>query len=351
MTETQANPPKLAKAGSGFKMQELGLLIVIVLLLVTLTVAGHFNASGRHANAFFNFDNLLNGVAGEMSVYAIMAVGLTLVIITGGIDISVGSIFALSALSAAWALQDMDLNAPAWKVLPVAFIVPVLVGGLCGLVNGALIVLLRMHPFIVTLGTMSIFRCLANVLPKETTLPVSGRNLPVVFTEHFIQWDLGIGLRIMPMLIMIACAIVGWIFMSFLVAGRETYAVGGNEEAARFSGLRVGMIKCRVYVITGLLAGVAGMVSAGQYGTASSDTGKGYELSVIAAAVVGGASLTGGRGTALGAILGALVIRLIENGIIIMRLNTLYSIGIVGAAIIIAAAIDQFSVSARERRT
>jgi ribose/xylose/arabinose/galactoside ABC-type transport system permease subunit len=126
--------------------------------------------------------------------------------------------------------------------------------------------------------------------------------------------------------------------------------VGGNEEAARFSGLRVGWVKVRVYALTGLLAGVAGMVSAGRFGTASSDTGTGYELTVIAAAVVGGASLTGGRGTALGAMLGALVIRLIENGITILRLNTEFSTIIIGAAIIVAVAIDRISEYARARR-
>lgn len=350
MAEATIQEPRLVRRGERFRMQELGLLVVIVLLAGMLAVAGYYNAGGRYANAFFNFDNLFNGIATPMSIFAIMAIGLTLVIITGGIDISVGSTFAVAALATAWSLQGMDLHASVWIVLPVAILVPIVVGTLCGLVNGLLIVGLRMHPFIVTLGTMSIFRGLANVLPAEKTLPVGGRDLPLAFTEHFMQWDFGVDLRIMPMLLMLACGLAGWVYLSFLVAGRETYAIGGNEEAARFSGLRVGLIKMRVYAIAGLLAGVAGMVSVGRFGTASSDTGTGYELTVIAAAVVGGASLTGGRGTALGAILGALIIRLIENGITILRLNTEFSTIIVGAAIIIAVAIDRISEFARVRR-
>jgi len=145
----------------------------------------------------------------------------------------------------------------------------------------------------------------------------------------------------------------GWIFLSHMVAGREVYAVGGNEEAARFSGLPVGAIKLRVYALSGLMAGIAGMVSTGYFGSANTATGEGYELIVIAAAVVGGASLTGGRGTALGAVLGALIIKLIENGIYILKqinfgigtltLSKEYSKIIIGIAIVIAVAIDRLS--------
>ena len=156
-----------------------------------------------------------------------------------------------------------------------------------------------------------------------------------------------------PMSWMAIMAIGGWIFLSQMVAGREVYAVGGNEEAARFSGLPVGAIKLRVYALSGLCAGIAGMVSTGYFGSANTATGEGYELIVIAAAVVGGASLTGGRGSALGAVLGALIIKLIENGIYILKainlgivtltLSKEYSKIIIGCAIVIAVAIDRLS--------
>ena len=267
-----------------------------------------------------------------MSYYAIMAVGMTLVIITGGIDISVGSTMALCALGTAAALQNFPVDAPAWEILPLAALVSLGIGLLCGTINGALIVGLNLHPFIVTLGTMSIYRGLANVLPPQKTLPVAGRPLPSAFTTHFMRAELGhTGLQPMPLLIMLASVVVGWLYLQGLVAGRETYAIGGNEEAARFSGLRVGWIKLRTYSLMGLCAGLAGLVSVGRFGTASTSTASGYELTVIAAAVVGGASLLGGRGTALGALLGTLVIALIENGILILRLAQEYRLIIIGS--------------------
>jgi ribose/xylose/arabinose/galactoside ABC-type transport system permease subunit len=159
---------------------------------------------------------------------------------------------------------------------------------------------------------------------------------------------------------MLLCIIVGWVFLSHTVAGREIYALGGNEEAARFSGLAVGRIKLRAYALSGLAAGIAGMISTGYFGSANTATGEGYELTVIAAAVVGGASLTGGRGSALGAVLGALVIKLIENGIYVLKkiplgfvtlsLSKEYSKIIIGLAIIVAVAVDRLSEYLRTKK-
>ena len=327
---------------------ESGLGIVLVAIVAVLTFYGWHDAAAGRPNSFLNFDNLIDGVATPMSYYAIMAVGLTIVIITGGIDISVGSIMAMAALGGAATLQMLPPESPAWMVLPVAFGVPLLIGLGCGLVNGGLVVGLSLHPFIVTLGTMSIFRGLANVLPAEKTLPSAGRRLPQAFTNDFMRIEV-LGIQPMPLIIMLACVAVGWIYLRYLIAGRETYAIGGNEEAARFSGLGVGAIKLRTYAISGLCAGLAGMVSLGRFGTASTSTGTGYELTVIAAAVVGGASLVGGRGTALGALLGTLIIALIENGIIILRLAQEYRLVIVGLAIIVAVSFDRLSLHLRSR--
>jgi ribose/xylose/arabinose/galactoside ABC-type transport system permease subunit len=329
-------------------MQELGLTAVVVLLVTVLGIYGWNDAAAGRPNTFLNFDNLIDGIATPMSYYAIMAIGLTIVIITGGIDISVGAIMALAALGGAAALQMLPPDAPAIVVLPIALVVPLGIGLLCGLINGSLIVSLQLHPFIVTLGTMSIFRGLANVLPAEKTLPAAGKRLPPAFTTDFMRIEV-FGLQPMPLFIMLVVVALGWFYLRMLVAGRETYAIGGNEEAARFSGLNVGWIKLRTYALAGLCAGIAGMVSLGRFGTASTSTGTGYELTVIAAAVVGGASLLGGRGTAIGALLGTLIIALIENGIIILRLAQEYRLVIIGLAIIIAVSLDRLSAHLRSR--
>ena len=374
---SQAAPPVAPKptptpptrGGGGMpRLQEAGLIVVILLIALLLTFAGgSIVVRGQTVNNFFRLDNLLPNVFTPISWMAIMAVGVTFVIIAGGIDISVGSIFGLAALGAAAALQTLGEEAPAWKVLPIAVAVPLGIGLACGLVNGALVVGLRMHPFIVTLATMSIFRGIALVSTTSGSLPSEG-YLPNAFTRDFMTWTVKytraggppINLQPVPMIIMFIVVIIAAIYLGLTVAGRENYAVGGNEEAARFSGLRVWWIKLRVYALSGLLAGLAGMVNCGYYGSAATNTGEGYELMVVAAAVVGGASLSGGRGTALGAMLGALVIQLIDNGIFILKkinlglfelsLSKEYSKIIIGIAILVAVAVDQLSEHLRNRR-
>jgi ribose/xylose/arabinose/galactoside ABC-type transport system permease subunit len=294
-----------------------------------------------------------------MSWMAIMALGATVVIVAGGIDISVGSVFGLAALATAAVLQRFEPGAPAWQTLPAALGVALLVGLLCGLLNGLLAVLLRVHPFIVTLGTLSIFRGIALVSVPEKTLPSIDAALPRSFTKEFAGWRLDLAIsggtfvQPVPFLVMLWCALGMWWYLARAVGGREIYATGGNEEAARFAGLPVARIKVRVFALAGVLAGLAGCLSAGFYESANTATGEGYELPVIAAAVVGGASLSGGRGTAWGAILGTLIIKLIENGIDIVRtldlgLFTLtmskeYEKIVIGLAIVAAVAADRLA--------
>ena len=347
------------------RFQEAGLVFVILALGAALTwLSDPVTVRGETLNNFLRLDNLLANVATPMSWMAIMALGATLVIISGGIDISVGSIFGLSALAAAAALQQLGEDASAWVAIPVGVIVPLAVGPACGLVNGALVTGLRIHPCSVTLGTLSSFRGLGLVLVRDKTLPSLGKALPSAFTEDFLGARITPGdvfVQPVPMLIMLACALAAWIYLSHAVGGREIYAVGGNEEAARFAGIRTRRVTLRVYALAGLAAGIAGMVSCGFYQSANTATGEGYELTVIAAAVVGGASLVGGRGTALGALLGALVIKLIENGIDIVRrvdfgafvlpISKEYGKIIIGLAILVAVAVDRLGegLAARTR--
>jgi ribose/xylose/arabinose/galactoside ABC-type transport system permease subunit len=369
------------------RLQELGLVIVILSLSIFLwtasgditltllpkTVNGVFMPLRQvHENGFLRIDNLGNSVLRDMSWMAIMAIGQTFVIIAAGIDISVGSIMGLSAFVTALALLRLPETAPAWQAIPVGMGVALGVGLLCGLINGSLIVGLRMHPFIVTLATLSIFRWASEKLGVlyGASQPSGDKVLPKAFTDNFIEYEYHhvvyggqrtVNLNIVPILIMVACLALGWIYLRHTVWGRETYAIGGNEEAARFSGIRIAWAKMRVYLLSGMSAGIAGMLTCGYYKAAATDTGKGYELTVIAAAVVGGASLTGGRGTALGAVLGMMVLALIEDGIFVVgkinlgfaRFNVVKEDTelILGVAIIVAVAIDQLSMYLQSRRS
>lgn len=350
------------------RLQELGLVIVVLLLGILLASLAD---PVRGENGFLRPSNLVPSVFTTMSWTAVMAIGMTVVIISGGIDLSVGSIMGLSALACAATLQNLPETTSAWLAIPVGIAVPIGVGLICGAINGAAIVGLRMHPFIVTLGTLSIFRGIALISVKEGSLPYGDKILPPAFTDRFIAWTFEYtrargdttvteSVQPVPMLLMLLAMAIGWIYLRKMVWGRETYAIGGNEEAARFSGISIGWTKLRVYLISGLCAGVAGMISAGFYKSAATNTGSGYELMVVASAVVGGASLSGGRGTALGAILGTLIIQMIDNGISILstiRLGSLelhvskeYTQIIIGVAIIVAVAVDRLSDALQQRR-
>jgi ribose/xylose/arabinose/galactoside ABC-type transport system permease subunit len=347
-----ADVPRTRRRGTA--LQELGLVGVILILGIGLTLAAPRSLdsrTGQTVNNFLRSENLLS-IGSYMAICAVMAIGTTPVIITGGIDISVGSICGLSALGTVAVLQQFKPEAGAMHVIPVGLAIGCGIGLACGLINGALTVGLRLHPFIVTLGTLSVFRCIATVTVPMQNLPDPDKSVPTAFTSDFLAWAPAGHLEMQPVPLLFALAFMGivWFFLSWTVAGRETYAVGSNAEAARYSGIRVPLIRLMAFCIGGLAAGLAGAMYAGYYGSASSDTATGYELQVIAAAVVGGASLTGGRGTALGALLGALVIQLIIDGIDVLKFNQQYSQGIVGAAIIVAAVIDQELSRLRARR-
>jgi ribose transport system permease protein len=216
---------------------------------------------------------------------------------------------------------------------------------LCGLLNGGMIVALRVHPFIITLGTMAIFRGVAFVITKGQSVgdfPPELRSL--------VRWETQNGLSLVPLGVMLLVTFVAGVYLSRLAAGRRIYAVGGNELASRFSGIRVLRVKLSVFVFSGLTAGIAALLALGYYGSASSGDGTGYELDVIAAAVVGGASLSGGKGTALGALLGALIIKMIDNGIVILGIDQNYSKIIIGSAVILAVLLDQLNNWLAKRR-
>jgi ribose/xylose/arabinose/galactoside ABC-type transport system permease subunit len=350
-TPAQKTPPR-RRAG----WQELGLLGVILLLGGLLTFFGGSTErrirdpeTGKEylivKNKFLNVDRLLT-LAKNTSFFAIMAIGATVVIVAGGIDLSVGGIYVLSGLAGA-AVLNLCGPRGSFDVLPGAVVVLVTsvvclaTGAACGAVNGLGVISLKLHPFIITLGTMGIFRGIAFVTTKAHTIG----DFHPAFVDGFISRKLelaaGGSVYPIPLCILIVVAAWGSFYLARTVTGRKLLAIGGNETAARYAGLPVSRLKGTTYLLAGLMAGIAAMINIGYHGSAASGDGAGYELEVIAAAVVGGASLSGGRGTALGAVLGALIIRLINEGIVILNLDQNYSQIIVGSVIIAAATLDR----------
>lgn len=291
-------------------------------------------------NKFLNAQSLAQ-LAKDTSFVAIMAVGATIIIISGGIDLSVGSIYALASVTAAMLFNHYGPEGPGaaaspWVSVPLGVVVCLGVGLICGLLNGGMIVALKVHPFIITLGTMAIFRGVAFVMTKGQSVG----SFPEAF-RNLVRFEAGAGLSIMPLGVMLLASALGWLFLTRMAAGRKVYAIGGNELASRYSGIRVERVKLLVFVISGLTAGIAALLSIGYYGAATSGDGQGYELNVIAAAVVGGASLSGGKGSAIGALLGALIIQMISTGIVILGIDQNYSQIIIGAVVIVAVLLDQ----------
>jgi ribose/xylose/arabinose/galactoside ABC-type transport system permease subunit len=276
----------------------------------------------------FLTDNAFLGIA---------AVGMTFVIISGGIDLSVGSIVALSgvALGALW----QGNQPPMWPGIAVALAV----GTLCGLINGVLISIGRLPPFIATLGMMSVARGAALLFTEGR--PISG------FEEHFRSLATGaVGFIPAPVIVMVATYLVGHIVLTRTTFGRYVYAIGGNEEATRLSGVAVRFHKTMIYAVSGLTSGVAAIVLTARLNSAQPIAGMMYELDAIAAAVIGGTSLFGGRGRVVSALLGALVIASISNGMGLLNLATGTKFVITGLVLLAAVLVDSLSTRRRAAR-
>jgi len=324
-----------------------GLLLVILGLatILTLLAGSHPDRiTGEPVNNFLNSYTLIQ-TATDASFFAIMAVGATIVIISGGIDLSVGSIYALAGVSAAMVLRAVAPDG-AFATVVVGLSVALGVGLACGLINGLMVVGLQVHPFIVTLGTMWMLRGIAFVASGAQSI-----GLPAALTA-VAKAPLGLGelLYPVPTLSMLAIAALGAIYLRQTVMGRHVFAMGGNPEASRFSGLRLTRIQIGVFAISGLTAGIAAFMGASFYGSASCVDATGYELYVIASAVVGGASLSGGKGSAVNAMLGAVLIVLIRQSIRTLHFDQNYEWIIIGCAIIIAVTLDQANARLTARR-
>ncbi|HLA90062.1 MAG TPA: ABC transporter permease [Gemmatimonadaceae bacterium] len=320
------------------RSQQLGLLGVLLALGAALTLAAGSHPdplTGRTVNNFLNAHTLIQ-MGTDASAFAIMGVGATIVIIAGGIDLAVGAVFALAGVAMAMVLRAAGPVDPLVTVM-LGLGTCLAVSLLCGLANGLMVIGLGVHPFIITLGTMWMLRGVAFVISRAESILV-----PQALT-NVAKAPLGLGTALypVPLLLMLAVTAVGSIYLTRTVMGRHVYAVGGNAEASRFSGLNVSRIRLGVYVLSGLLAGVAAFLGASFYGSATSSDANGYELYVIASAVVGGASLTGGKGSAVSAMLGAVLIVMIRQAIRTLHLDQNYEWIIIGGAIIVAVVLDQ----------
>jgi ribose transport system permease protein len=277
---------------------------------------------------FLTSNNLFN-VGAQTAVTAIIAMGMTLVIITAGIDLSVGSVAALAGVMGAKLMSDLGL-----PVIP-AVVGAVLVGALAGLINGTLIAWAGMAPFIATLGMMSVARGSLDI----STNAVAVFGLP----NNFQLLGQGqIGPVPIPVIAILVVALIGHFVLTRTKLGRYSYAIGSNPEAARLSGIPVRLYLTIVYMICGALAGFGGMIAASRVDSGQPNFGIGLELDVIAAAVIGGASLFGGQGTIVGTLIGAFLIALIRNGSVLLNINTFIQSVVIGVVIWLAVMWDTF---------
>jgi len=299
-------------------IQVLGMIPVLILI----SLAFHF-ATGR----FLTGRNIAI-VAQQASINMVLGAGMTFVILTGGIDLAVGSVLAVSAVVAV-SLSMSSLSALA---IPVA-----LLSGLAlGAVNGSLVAFMRLPPFIVTLGALTAVRGLARLLGNDTT---------VFNPELSFAWIGNSQLFGIPWLVIIALAVIGisWVILRRTVLGVRIYAVGGNPDAARLSGIKVWQVLLFVYAMSGLCAALGGIMSAARVLSANgAQLGFGYELDAIAAVILGGTSFVGGIGTIMGTLVGALIIAVLSNGLILMNVSEIWQLIIKGLVIIVAVTLDRY---------
>ncbi len=271
----------------------------------------------------------LAGVARQTAVITIIAMGMTMVMVSGGIDLSVGSMMALAGVAGAFAMVS---GAP----ILLGVLVAIAAGAACGLLNGAAVATLRIPAFIVTLGAMGVYRGAA-LLATDGKAVV---GLPSGF-GYLAEGSL-FGFLPIPLLIVILLAASTHFFLTSTQAGRYCYAIGSNSEAARYAGVRVSRYQILFYVLLGAVTGLAGAIESARLVTGQPTSGEGYELRVIAAVVIGGGSLSGGQGTVPGTIVGALIMGVLANGSNLLGISSFMQQVLIGAVIVLAVTFDEF---------
>jgi ribose transport system permease protein len=312
----EATPATARSFDFAYWWDRVGILVVLIALVALMVVI---------APNFASVNNLLN-IARSISINAILAAGMTFVILAAGIDLSVGSILAVSGVASV-------MTGIAGLPAPVAILVGVVTGAVAGLINGMLSAYLSLAAFIVTLGTMTFLLGLAYTMTD---------GQPIVSNTLSFR-DIGNGYMAgipVPVVIMIIVYVAAWFVLERTRYGRHVYAVGGNAEAARLAGINVKRVITSVYVIAGICAGLAGVIFSARVVSAQPTAGTGYELDAIAAVVLGGTSLVGGRGRIYGTLIGSIILGVLSTGLILMNVQFFTQLLIKGLVIILAVAID-----------
>ncbi|MEN6500440.1 MAG: ABC transporter permease [Rectinema sp.] len=300
-----------------FSYRESAIFLALILLMISVTI---------FAPNFISGSNLYL-VSRQISFVAIVGFGELFVILTGGIDLSVGSIMGLSGVISALAMAGQQ---PIW----LSVLLGLFTGLACGLLNGVLISYVRIAPFIVTLGMQSFARGVILIITKGWPVTNIPKSFLIVGQEDFLALPI-------PLWVTIFLGVIAHFVLSKTTFGRRTYAIGGNEQATFLSGINVKKIKVFLYMISGFMAAVVGIILVARFNSAQADTGTGWELDAIAAAVIGGTSLSGGSGSILGVIIGAAIMGVIRNGLVLMRVSAYWQTAVIGVIIVLAAVLDR----------
>lgn len=324
-------------------LNQYGIIIAFLTLCIAIAIAGQIAVSQGYwsENYFLTKENAII-ILRQVSINGILAIGMTFVIITAGVDLSVGAILALAGIIAARFATTSNL---AIGDTASAFYLPILIaiaiGAICGFINGAIIAKYNLQPFIVTMGMLSVARGLA--LLSTDGNPVSQLNSDFRWIGNGYIFDT----IPVPVVIFFLIFIFAWILLNKIPFGRYIYAIGGNEKSTRTSGINVFKIKVIVYTLCGILAAIAGLVLTARTGSAQTNAGTAYELDAIAAVVIGGTSMVGGVGTLMGTFFGILIIGVLNNGLDLLGVQSYYQQLIKGILIVVAVMLDP---SRKQRR-
>ena len=321
MSENIKKSAGITNLFKGASASTVTIFIIFILLCTVLSIA---------QPAFLEPNNLLS-TARAFSAYAIAGLGVSMVIMTGGIDISVGATYGLAATIAALAIKG---GVPT----ELSLILGMLTALACGMFNGSLVVFCKLPPMIATLGTQQIFRGICYITTRG--YPISGLGEKFLWLGQ--GYFLGVPIAIYAMVVIVALFAV---FRNQTITGRRIFAMGGNAEATRISGINIKRLYILCYMLSGLTAGFAGIMNASKLGVAQPTAGNGFEMDAIASVVIGGSSLSGGEGTVIGTIIGAAIIGVLRNALVLLKVDSYFQTLIIGSVIIVAVSIDQIRKS------